>query len=110
MSSFHAHTVAVDAAARVIRLVAAVPPRLRELDDQATRAAARVPLSLAEGAGRRGRDREHHWRIAYGSAREAASAVELLVALGAVDAEQGREALAALDRVGAMTWRALHPR
>jgi len=110
MSSFHAHSVALDAAARVIRLVASVPPRLKELDDQATRAVARVPLALAEGAGRRGRDRQHHWRIAYGSAKEAASALELLAALGAVDRDAAREALAQLDRVAAMTWRAMHPR
>jgi len=68
-----------------------------------------VPLNLAEGAGRRGRDRIHHWRIAYGSALEARTALELLVATGCVNAEAAAAAAGLLDRVAAMTWRLVHP-
>ena len=65
---------------------------------------------LAEGRGRSGRDRLHHFRIAYGSALEAASHLELLAAAGVVDGERVRELLSLLDRVRALTWRLIHPR
>jgi hypothetical protein len=51
----------------------------------------------------------HHWRIAHGSALEARTGLELLVATGSVDAEAAAAADALLDRVAAMTWRLVHP-
>jgi len=108
-TGFDAHDLARDAAVLVIRLVRKAPPKLRSLTDQAVRAVTSVPLNLAEGAGRCGRDRAHHWRIAYGSALEARTALELLVATGSVDAEAAAIADAALDRVAAMAWRLVNP-
>jgi len=108
-TGFDAHDLARDAAIHVLRLVRRASPMLRALTDQTVRAVTSVPLNLAEGAGRRGRDRLHHWRIAYGSALEARTAVELLVATGSVDAEAAATAEAMLDRVAAMVWRLLHP-
>jgi four helix bundle protein len=84
-----------------------LPPRA--LTDQTVRAVTSVPLNLAEGAGRRGRDRVHHWRIACGSALEARTALEMLVATGSVDVEAAATADALLDRVAAMAWRSVHP-
>ena len=72
--------------------------------------AVSVAANLAEGAGRAGRDRSYHWRIAYGSALESRSHLELLQLATAIDEAQAREALELLDRVCAMTWRLLHPR
>ena len=69
-----------------------------------------MALNLAEGAGRRGRDRLHHWRIAYGSALEARTALELLVTAGNLDATAAAAADALLDRVAAMAWRLVHSR
>ena len=109
-TGFDAHDVARDAAILVIQLVRQTPPALRALTDQTVRAVCSVPLNLAEGAGRRGRDRVHHWRIAYGSALEARTALELLVTTGSVDAEAAEAADALLDRVAAMAWRLTHPR
>jgi four helix bundle protein len=86
-----------------------LPLPLRALTDQAVRAVTSVPLNLAEGAGRRGRDRLHHWRIAYGSALEARTALELLVATGCVDVDAAATAEALLDRVAAMAWRLVRP-
>ncbi len=105
-----AHTLAVEAAGAVLRLVAAVPASVRFLADQARRAACSAALNLAEGHGRAGRDRLHHWRIAYGSAKEAGSALEMLAAGGYVDLEAANRAAEQLDRVRALTWRLLHPR
>ena len=109
-TGFDAHDVARDAAIVVLRLVRHAPPALRTLADQTVRAVTSVPLNLAEGAGRRGRDRLHHWRIAYGSALEARTALELLVATGSVYAEAAEAADALLDRVAAMAWRLTHAR
>ncbi|MCB9727962.1 MAG: four helix bundle protein [Deltaproteobacteria bacterium] len=80
------------------------------MGDQATRAGASAALNLAEGGGRFGRDRVQHYRIAYGSAREASMALELMVGAGAVPEAAGAEVLELLDRVKAMTWRMIHRR
>jgi four helix bundle protein len=105
-----AHDIALEAAGIVLRIAARVPAPLKSLADQAIRAASSVPLNLAEGQGRRGRDRCYHWRIAYGSALEVGSALNLLKAAGAVDDRQVAQAMNLFDRVRAMTWRLLHPR
>ncbi len=109
-NDLHAHNLAVAAAGMVLRLVAAVPPGVKFLADQARRAACSVPLNLAEGHGRFGRDRLQHFRIAYGSAKEAGSALAMLAGGGFVDREAAARATEVLDRVRAMTWRLMHPR
>ena len=105
-----AHRLAVESAALILRLVGNTPRKLSELADQLTRSAVSVAANLAEGAGRSGKDRNYHWRIAYGSALESRSHLELLHFISAVDEAQSRKALELLDRVCAMTWRLLHPR
>ena len=107
---FQAHTVALEAAGLALALVRRVPAPLKSIGEQVVRAASSVPANLAEGHGRSGRDRAHHWRIAYGSAREVDSHLRLLVAAKAVDRDQTAIALELFDRVRAMTWRMLHPR
>ncbi len=92
-----------------VALALALPPRLRSLADQLIRSASSVPANLAEGAGRAGRDRQYHWRVAYGSALETDSHLRLLLAVGAIDPEQARRALELLDRTRALTWRLIHP-
>ena len=102
---FAAHELALRAAAAVFAAVKAVPRSSADLAEQARRAAASVPLNLAEGAGRGGKDRVYHFRVAYGSVQEAHSAVRLLEVVGAVRSSRTKESLELLDRVGAMTWR-----
>ncbi len=82
----------------------------KPIADQAIRAAASVPANLAEGQGRQGRDRLHHWRIAYGSALEVDTHLRLLAHTMAISASQAATALDLFDEVRAMTWRLLHPR
>ena len=96
---------AIDAAAQAISLVTRVPAPMKSLADQVIRAASSVPANLAEGAGRAGGDRTYHWRVAYGSALEVGSHLELLMRVGVVDAGEAREALDTFDRVRALTWR-----
>ena len=99
--------VAFQCAAEACRLVGSLPNHLRSQQDQAVRASARIPLAIAEGAGRQGRDRRHLWRVAYGTARETTAVVELLVTLEVVDIADGQALLGRLDRVQAMLWRAI---
>ena len=102
--------VALEAAGQSIALVRRVPTPLKSIADQVIRSASSVPANLAEGQGRAGRDRSHHWRIAFASAREVDSHLRLLVHAEAIDEAMAVKALELFDRVRAMTWRLLNPR
>jgi four helix bundle protein len=105
-----AHRKAVDAAAQAISLVMRVPAPLKSIADLVIRSASSVPANLAEGHGRSGRDRAHHWRIAYASAKEIDSHLTLLTLSGAVSPEKASATSQLFDEVRAMTWRLLNPR
>ncbi|MCB9740833.1 MAG: four helix bundle protein [Deltaproteobacteria bacterium] len=92
------------AAGLAIAVGQTLPPSVRCLSDQLTRAALSTPLNLAEGLGRTGRDRLHHLRIAYGSVREAQSAARIVVASGLGDGEKAAQLVAELDQLGARVW------
>jgi four helix bundle protein len=104
-----AYTTALEAAGIAIKLVSRVPAPLKSIADQLIRSASSVPANLAEGHGRLGRDRQHHWRIAYASAKEVDSHLKLLAAAGAVNGKRAERALQGFDEVRAMTWRLLNP-
>jgi len=105
-----AHSKALEAAGMSIALVVRVPAPLKSIADQVIRSASSVPANLTEGHGRNGRDRMHHWRIAYGSAKEVDTHLRLLSEAGAIDKGQTTAALELFDEVRAMTWRLLHPK
>jgi len=105
-----AHDKALEAAGIAISLVLRVPAPLKSLADQVIRSASSVPANLSEGHGRSGRDRMHHWRIAYGSAKEVDTHLRLLVGAGAINIDQADSALRLFDDVRAITWRLLHPK
>ena len=101
--------VALEAAAIALKLAAGVPAPYKPIADQVIRSASSVAANLVEGDGRFGRDRIHHWRIAYGSAQEVDCHLRLLLAAGAIDGDRAATALDLFDQVRAMTWRLLHP-
>lgn len=105
-----AYEKAVIAAGSAINLVKRVPAPLKSLADQVMRSAASVPANLAEGHGRSGRDRTHHWRIAFASAKEVDCHLRLLVEAGAINPQRATRAIDYFDEVRAMTWRLLHPK
>jgi four helix bundle protein len=109
-SNLKAHRKAMEAAAIAISLVVRVPAPLKSLADQVIRSASSVPANIAEGHGRKGRDRMYHWRIAYASAKEVDSHLFLLARAGAIDASGVEKAVLLFDEVRAMTWRLLHPK
>ncbi len=105
-----AHSKALEAAGSAISLVMRVPTPLKSIADQLIRSASSVPANLAEGHGRSGRDRQHFWRIAYASAKEADSHLRLLAHARVVDAARAAAVLETFDEVRAMTWRLLNPK
>ena len=100
--------IALQAAGTAILLVDAVPAKFRSLQDQIIRSASSVPSNIAEGNGRRGRDRAHFFRIALGSAREVDVQLRLLSTIGIIGPAETREALELFDRVRAMLWKLVH--
>jgi len=108
-SNLTAYRKAIEAAGLAIELVQRVPAPLKSLADQVIRSASSVPANLAEGHGRNGRDRTHHWRIAYASAKEVDCHLRLLCITGAVHRGKATTASQLFDEVRAMTWRLLHP-
>jgi four helix bundle protein len=108
-SNLVAYTTALEAAGLAIKLVSRVPAPLKSIADQLIRSASSVPANLAEGHGRKGRDRHHHWRIAYGSAKEVDCHLRLLAAAGAINEVKAEAVLQGFDEVRAMTWRLINP-
>ena len=107
---FDALEKATTAAGIAISLVLRVPAPLKPIADQVIRSASSVPANIAEGAGRSGRDRLHHYRIAYGSAKEVDTHLRLLNGAGALTASNIENTVRLFDDVRAMTWRLLHPK
>jgi len=108
-SNLIAYSTALDAAGMTNGLLQRVPAPLKCLAEQLVRASSSVAANLAEGHGRCGRDRMHHWRIAYASAKEVDCHLRLLVRAGAVDRRRAATELRLFDEVRAMTWPLLHP-
>ena len=109
-NQLNALTTALEAAGIALAIARRVPAPLKSLADQVVRSATSVAANLSEGHGRSGRDRLHHWHIAYASAKEVDTHLRLLAGAGAVDVGRARVALDLFDQVRAMTWRLLHPR
>ena len=109
-TGFDALDKAIEAAGIAISLAIRVPAPLKSIADQVIRSASSVPANIAEGAGRSGRDRLHHWRIAYGSAKEVDTHLQLLIGTGAVTASGAKKAIQLFDDVRAITWRLIHPK
>jgi len=76
-----------------------------DLYRQIRRAGSSIPLNIAEGSRRVGKDRKHLYRIAAGSAAEVRVALRTALAWGDVDNAQTSRSFELLDRVCAMLWK-----
>ena len=83
--------------------------RIRQVDTrlhtQLRTAALSIPLNVAEGRGRTGKDRVHHWRIAHGSAEEVVAILRSAERLGDLAPRDCATAHATLTRLCQMLWR-----
>jgi four helix bundle protein len=101
---------ATRAAGIAVALAMRIPAPLKPIADQVIRSASSVPANLAEGHGRSGRDRLHHYRIAYASAKEVDVHLRILSLSLSSKLDQATTALQLFDDVRAMTWRLIHPK
>ena len=83
-------------------LTTRVPRGYSDLADQLRRAALSVPLNIAEGSCKTGRDAGRFYAIARGSALECAAIVDSLAALGVMEDAEFEELMGLLDRIVAM--------
>src|SRR5690606_38482651 len=74
LMSLDAYDRSIDLLRTLSPLFASIAARDASLADQLQRAAQSVPLNIAEGARRTGRDRANRFRIAMGSAAEVTAA------------------------------------
>jgi len=93
-------------AVRLLALASALAARLPrgngELADQLRRAALSIPLNIAEGSGKEGRDSARFYAIARGSALECAAVLDAMEALGLVAAAAVAEERELVERIVSM--------
>jgi len=86
-------------------LIGRIKTRDKSLADQLTRAASSCCLNIAEGQHSDPGNRRARLFTAAGSANETLMAVRVAVAWGYFGANEGKPAIALLDRILAMLWR-----
>ncbi len=106
--SFDAHDRSLDLIRSLTSVLRRIRSRNHSLSDQIERSLTSIPLNLAEGRQRAGKDRTHHYRIAAGSAAETGSALQVAEAYGYCTSKDLEPALELLDRVRAMLYRLTH--
>jgi four helix bundle protein len=96
----------------MVREVAALNRRIERRDAdlarQLRRASMSVPLNIGEGMYSRGKNRSARLTDAMASAKESMACLEVGVAVGYLDPETIREALAQLDHLVAALWNMVH--
>ena len=107
MRPFDTYDVSMELVAAMGPIIAKVKRRDVDLSNQLERAVTSIPLNLAEGAERRGKDRVQHYRIAAGSAAEVGSAISIALSWEIVTASDVQRVNQLLDRVRALVWRLL---
>jgi len=105
---FHTYDVAMEIIGDLAPLVGSVARGDADLGRQLRRAAASVPLNVAEGWRRQGKDRTYHYTVAAGSANEVVAALHVAVAWGHIEKEDSKDALGLLDRELAMLYKLTH--
>ena len=91
-------------------IIAAIRRHEPDLAEQLSESSSSVPLNLAEGSKRRGRDMVNRYRIADGSLFESRTNVRLAGARGYLDGMDTREHDELADRAAALVHRLIHPR
>lgn len=96
-------------AIRLVRLIREILGDVQRFDSnlasQLRRAATSVPLNLAEGLRRKGRDRAHLLTVAQGSAAEVQAILDVCIAMEVINTDQVEELEQTIDRICAMLHR-----
>jgi four helix bundle protein len=90
------------------KLLPAIARHDAKLHKQLREAGSSIPMNLAEGNRRRGKDRLFLWSVASGSADEVFTGLRTALAWGYVPEGTCNEALEHIDRLQAMLWRLMH--
>ena len=106
---FVAYEVSLEMVKSVAPVIQIVARRDRALADQMRRAASSVPLNIAEGSRRTGRDRKHSYRIAAGSAHELRTAIRVAESWGYVAPRSVEPVDALLGREPGLRWGLTRP-
>jgi len=103
---------ALELALVIITLLRKLLPAIRrhdaKLHKQLQEAGSSIPMNLAEGNRRRGRDRNFLWSVASGSADEVFTGLRTAVAWGYLPEGSCDEALEHIDHLQAMLWKLMH--
>jgi len=99
---FHVYARSIELIRALRPLIGRLEKRDKDLARQLRRAASSIPLNIAEGNRRTGRDKSYHFRVAAGSAAESSAALEVAQAWGHL--EDTSTALDLLDQIRAMLW------
>lgn len=108
MAKFETYEISLKLIPLLRPLVEAIALHDRSLAEQIRKAGSSVPLNVAEGARRSGRDRNHAYRIAAGSAAEVRAALAVARGWGYIAEAQAQEVDQWLDRILALLWRLTH--
>jgi len=108
VTKFDAYEVSIELVRSLAAPIGVIARHDPDLARQLRRAATSVPLNIAEGNRRVGRDRLHLFRVADGSAREVLAGLEAAAAWGYLDPGAVSPAFALADRVAAMLWKLTH--
>ena len=104
VSKFLVYELSLELIHRIRPLVGPLRKSDPDLFRQLRRAASSVPLNLAEGNRRSGKDRHYHFRVAAGSADELRAALHVASAWGDLAESSTRTALAIIDRILGMIY------
>jgi len=110
ITRFDAYDVANEIAEELKPLLPLIRRGDARLGRQVLEAAFSIPMNVAEGWRRLGKDREYHYTVAAGSAAEVCAGLEFATAVGFIDKQAAAPALELLDRELAMLHRLTHPR
>ena len=105
MKKFKVLEMAKSAAKETIELTRKLNYDSAELKKQLIRSVTSVPLNIAEANGRKGKDKNYHFHIAYASAKESIVNIELLIMLGAICENRAKICLSNLDQICAILYK-----
>ena len=105
MKKFKVLEMAKTVAKETIELTRKLNYESAELKKQLIRSVTSVPLNIAEANGRKGKDRNYHFNIAYASAKESIVNIELLIMLGTICENRAEFCLSNLDQICAILYK-----